>query len=127
MQHDAGGADAPCRRRGEGGTGQRLDIGCMIGASPRKFEQCHVGEIGQRRSGIEFLDEGREGIAVMDDERRDWWLAQHEGVGHGAEELIADETLHHGEPRAERLDQADGDIVAIDGKAPIGPAVAKRP
>ena len=35
--------------------------------------------------------------------------------------LIADEALHHGEPRAERLDQADGDIhVAIDGKAPVG-------
>jgi hypothetical protein len=43
-------------------------------------------------------------------------------MGHGAEELIADEALHHGEPRAERLDQADGDIVAIDGKAPVGPA-----
>ena len=58
----------------------------------------------------------------MDQERREWRFAQHEGMGHGAEELIADEALHHRKPRAERLDQAHRDVVAIDGKAPVGPA-----
>ena len=127
MQPDAARPDMSCRQRGEGGTRQRLDIGCVIGASPRIFEPRHVGEIGQRCSGIEFLDEGRERLAVMDEERRDGRLAQHEAMGHGVEELIADEALHHGKPRAKRLDQAHRDIVAIDGKTPVGPSDAKRP
>jgi len=65
-----------CRQRGEGGTRQRLDIGCVIGAPPRIFEPRHVGQIGQRCSGIEFPDEGRERLAVMAEERPDGGPAQ---------------------------------------------------
>ena len=97
--------------------GQRLGIGGMIGLAPCPLDSGDIGQVGKRGRRREAGDEIGKASAVVHQHRRAWRLGQRVGARHRLEEVLADDALDHRKGRAERIDHADDDIVAIDGEA----------
>ena len=105
---------------------ERNDVGRMIGASARHLEPRDVAQIGNRRGRREAVDERRERLAVLHEDRAVGRLLSDVDPRHLAEELVSDQALDDGEARGERGHQAGQHVVAIDREAALRLA-ARRP
>src|SRR5580692_3985350 len=86
----------------------------MIGVEPGPFDSSGIGEPGHVVSVLETFDEGRKVTAIFEEKRRCRRRATNVKAGHGSEKFDPGDSLDGRIDRGERIDQADGDIVAID-------------
>ncbi len=106
--------------RGEGG--QRLGrkrggVGRVVGEVPGQFEAGDVGQIRHRGGGLAGGDEGGQVLAVSQQFRFDRRMGPYEVGGHPLEEILADQLRRHREGRAQRVEQTELSVVAVDAQA----------
>ena len=88
----------------------------MIRLCPCALYPCDIFQIGQPRSGLEAPDEVRKSGAKIKHDWRARRLDHDVGSRHGAEEIGADDAVHGRERVLQCLDEADHDIVSVDGE-----------
>jgi hypothetical protein len=96
--------------------GEHIGVGGVIGLGPSALQPGQVGETGNAAGRREGGDEIRELGAVFVQHRRGRRRRAHELARHGGEEFRADQRLDDRERLGERVDQALGDVVAVDGE-----------
>ena len=103
----------------------RFAIGCVIGVAARNLETGDVGKVLRQGRLAEAAQEFRKAGAVADQHRRAWRMSCDEAQRKGAKRVGADQPDDDGKPHPEHVEQARGNIVAIDGKA-AGRRAARR-
>ena len=98
---------------------ERHGVGGVISARARGFQARDIGQIGERCRRREGGDKGGEIVAVFAQDFRARRMRRHEQPRHREEEFLADDALGGGKARAQCVDKADHDIVAVDGKAAV--------
>ena len=116
---DQYGLGEPLRRNGgERLRRQRRGIGGVVGVEPGALDPRHVRQPRHRPRMLVAGDEVGEVAAVLEQERRGRRRRADVEARHRPEEVRPGDALRRREDRRQRVDQADGDVVAIDAVAP---------
>src|SRR5208283_3509756 len=126
MERERGAVQLFGLKAREKGGSKRRCVSRMMGAAERRLEARHVAEIVEFGEGRESVEELREALAIFKQNRRAWRRLAREQRGGRIEAFRSEQAPAHGKARAERLDQAEDDIVAIDGEAALGQSVGRR-
>ena len=97
---------------------QRLCIGGVIGVEPGALDPRHVRQPRHRPRMLVAGDEVGKVAAVLEEERRSRRRRPDMEARHRAEEVRPGDALRRREDRGQGVDEADGDVVAIDLVAP---------
>ena len=88
----------------------------MEGVEPGTVEPRHIGKERQATGRLETGDEFGKATTVFEQERRLRRRLPYETARHFGKERLPDQGQHGRKARFDRLDQRDGDIVAVNGE-----------
>src|SRR6267154_2005240 len=86
----------------------------MVRIKPGAFDACRIRQIGHWPSVLIAFDEIGKLAPVFEEQRRARWGGAHIKPCHGPKELDAGDPLRRRKDGSQRIDQTNGDVVAID-------------
>ncbi len=109
--------------RGDGLQGRRIQrrgVGGVVAAAKGQLDPRDIRQITKVGDGFKPLKKRGHFSAVKHQHGAVWLMLAQEHARHRLEEFVTDKFVDDGESDFERFGQADGDIVAVDGKAFAG-------
>src|SRR5215472_12765686 len=86
----------------------------MVRIEPGAFDACRVRQIGHWPGVLVAFDEIGKLVPVFEEQGRARWDGPHIKPRHGPKELDTGDPLRRRKGGGHRIDQTDGDVVAID-------------
>ncbi len=114
MRHEYSVSQLLHRNGSEDLRRQRFRIGSMIGVEPCPLEPGYIRQPRHQSCVFAVFDEVRKIAAIFEQERRGGRGGAHMQARHRAEEVRSRNAHGRREHRRQSVDEADGDVVAID-------------